>query len=98
MGQVVFSEGATADSLLFLAEGQLKVSIFSPDGSELLLSMVFPGETIGELGMLSATPRSATVTAIRRSRALTLSRSVVMELIEERPSVGVAMLRQLVPT
>src|SRR5580700_2664844 len=53
------------------------------------LSRVLPGEIIGELGILSNVPRSATVTALQRSTALTLSRSVVMELIEKRPAVAV---------
>jgi CRP-like cAMP-binding protein len=94
-GQVVYCEGESADSMLILTAGQLKVSSYSSDGVELLLSMVFPGETVGELGMLSHAPRSATVTATVASETMTLSRAVVMELMHERPAVAVAMLEHL---
>lgn len=94
-GQIVYFEGQTADSMLALVEGGLKVSTFSSDGNELLITTVTPGEIIGELGVLSTEPRSATVTATATSRALVLTRAVVMELIEERPAMAVAMLCRL---
>ncbi len=94
-GQIVFFEGQTADSMLALVEGHLKVSTFSADGNELVIATVTPGNIIGELGVLSTEPRSATVTATMMSRALILTRDVVMELIEQRPALAVAMLRCL---
>jgi CRP-like cAMP-binding protein len=94
-GQIVYFEGQVADSMLALVAGHLKVSTFSSEGSELLIATVTPGEIIGELGVLSTDPRSATVTATTPSRALVLSRAVVMELIEERPAMAVAMLCRL---
>ena len=81
--------------MLILGTGCLKISSFSSEGDELVFSRVLPGEIIGELGILSNVPRSATVTALQRSSALTLSRSVVMELIEKRPAVAVAMLQHM---
>lgn len=94
-GQIVYVEGEPSNSMLVLATGHLKVSTFSSDGNELVLSAVHPGGTIGELGVLSNEPRSATVTATVASRALVLSRSVVMDLIEQRPALAVAMLQRL---
>jgi CRP/FNR family transcriptional regulator, cyclic AMP receptor protein len=93
--QVVYVEGAPADSMLILASGELKVSSFAADGTELILTSVIPGETIGELGMLSSLPRSATVTATRPSTGMMLSRLVVVSLIEQRPAVALAMLQNL---
>ncbi len=94
-GQIVYFEGQIADTMLALVEGHLKVSTYSPDGNELLIATVAPGGIIGELGVLSTEPRSATVTATVTSRALILSRAVVMELIEQRPAMAVALLRRL---
>jgi CRP/FNR family transcriptional regulator, cyclic AMP receptor protein len=81
--------------MLVLGSGELKVSSFAADGTELILASVVPGETIGELGMLSSMPRSATVTATRPSTAMMLSRLVVVSLIEQRPAVALAMLQNL---
>jgi CRP/FNR family cyclic AMP-dependent transcriptional regulator len=94
-GQIVYFEGQVADSMLVLTAGHLKVSTFSADGNELVIATIAPGETIGELGVLSTEPRSATVTSTAASRALVLSRSVVMELIERQPALAVAMLQRL---
>jgi len=91
----VYVEGAAADSMLVLTSGQLKVSNYSSNGTELILASVTPGETVGELGMLSSLPRSATVTATQTSSAMMLSRSVVVQLIEQRPAVALAMLQNL---
>jgi CRP/FNR family transcriptional regulator, cyclic AMP receptor protein len=93
--QVVYVAGGPADSMLVLTSGELKVSNYSADGAELILASVLPGETIGELGMLSDLARSATVIAMKPSAAMMLSRAVVMELIEQRPAVAVAMLQHL---
>jgi CRP-like cAMP-binding protein len=93
--QVVYVAGGAADSMLVLTSGALKVSNYSADGAELILATVMPGETIGELGMLSDLARSATVIATKPSAAMVLSRVVVMQLIEERPAVAMAMLRHL---
>jgi CRP-like cAMP-binding protein len=93
--QVVYVAGGPADSMLVLTSGELKVSNYSAEGAELILALVLPGETIGELGMLSNLARSATVIATRPSAAMMLSRAVVMQLIEERPAVAVAMLQHL---
>jgi CRP-like cAMP-binding protein len=93
--QVVYVAGGPADSMLVLASGELKVSSYSADGAELILASVMPGESIGELGMLSDLARSATVIATRPSAAMMLSRAVVMQLIEERPAVAMAMLQHL---
>jgi CRP-like cAMP-binding protein len=93
--QVVYVEGDAADSMLVLASGEMKVSNYSSDGTELILTSIAPGETIGELGMLSGLPRSATVTATHPSSAMILSRAVVVHLIEQRPAVALAMLQNL---
>ncbi len=94
-GQVVYLEGEPAESMFSLRSGQLKVSTFSPEGNELLLAIVRPGQIIGELGVLSTATRSATVTATMASNGWALSRSVVMDFLEQRPAMAVAMLQQL---
>jgi len=93
--QVVYVAGDPGDSMLVLTSGELKVCHFSADGGELILASIMPGEPIGELGMLSYLPRSATVIATRPSAGMMLPRVVVMQLIEERPAVAVAMLQYL---
>ncbi len=94
-GQVLFCEGAFSDSVLVLVSGRMKVVKYSNDGAEFILSTVAPGETIGELGVLSSGPRSATVLATEESVVLTLAGSVIIDLISERPALAIALLQRL---
>jgi len=94
-GQVLFCEGDFSDSVLVLVSGRMKVVKYSNDGAEFILSTVVPGETIGELGVLSSGPRSATVQATEESVVLTLAGSVIIDLISERPALAIALLQRL---
>jgi CRP/FNR family cyclic AMP-dependent transcriptional regulator len=94
-GQILFCEGDSSDTVLVLVSGGMKVLKYSKDGSEFILSMVTPGETIGELGVLSRGPRSATVQATQASVVLSLAGSAILELISQRPVLAIALLRRL---
>ncbi len=94
-GQILFSEGDPSNSVLVLVSGHLKVLTYSQDGSEFIVNTVLPGETIGEVGVLSNGPRSATVQATEASIVLALSGSVIIDLISERPVLAIALLQRL---
>ncbi len=94
-GQVVICEGDASDSVLVLLSGQMKVVTYSQEGDEFILNTVAPGDTIGEIGVLSGGPRTATVQATAPSIVLTLSRSSIVQIIEERPALAVALLQRL---
>jgi CRP/FNR family transcriptional regulator, cyclic AMP receptor protein len=94
-GQVVLCEGTPSDSVLLLLTGRLKVVTYSEEGDEFIISTVLPGETIGEMGVLSGRPRSATVEATVPSTLLVLPGSVIAHMIEKRPVFAIAMLERL---
>ncbi len=94
-GQILFFEGDPSDSVLILVSGRLKVLAYSRDGSEFIVNTVMPGETVGEIGVLSGGPRSATVQATATSTVLALPGSVIIDLISERPVLAIALLKRL---
>jgi CRP/FNR family transcriptional regulator, cyclic AMP receptor protein len=89
--QILFLEGDPSDSVLVLISGRLKVLRYSEDGDEFILNTVVPGDTIGEVGVFSKGPRSATVQATEPSVVLNLAGSVIIELVSERPALAVAL-------
>lgn len=95
-GQVVFSEGDPSDSLLVVASGRLKVLTTADDGRDHVLNIAGPGETLGELNIVDAGPRSASVEALEQSEALILDRAAVWELLRERPAAAEQLIRALV--
>jgi len=58
-GQVVFTRGDPGDTLIVVVSGQVKVVVRAADGSELTLTIVAVGGTIGELSIADGGPRSA---------------------------------------
>jgi CRP-like cAMP-binding protein len=94
-GQILFLEGDASDSVLVLVSGHMKVVTYSTDGDELTLNTVLPGDTIGEIGVLSGSPRSATVQATQASVVLSLPGTVLVDLISKRPVLALALLGRL---
>lgn len=94
-GQVVFTQGDPAETLLVVAEGRLKVLATADDGRDHVLNIVEAGGTLGELTVADPGPRSASVEALDPSVVLVLARAAVVELVRERPVVAEQLLRAL---
>jgi NTE family protein len=86
-GEVLFEEGDPADALYMLVSGALGVSVQGSHGEQRRIAHISPPETIGEMALISNTPRSATVTALRDSVLLKLTRSAFERLAGRWPSV-----------
>lgn len=94
-GQVVFFEGDPSDAVLVVAAGRLKVVSTSPDGDQLLLQVVDPGESVGEVGVLDGEPRSATVEAIEDAAVVVVPAEALWACIERSPTAARGLLRSL---
>jgi CRP-like cAMP-binding protein len=81
-GQVLFNEGEPSEHLFFVRSGRLRVYVASPRGEELVLSVVGPGESIGELSILDRQPRSATVDALEDVELIALPAHEARALLE----------------
>lgn len=87
-GETLFEAGDPGDSLYFLEAGRLEVRL--PDGS---LRDVYPGTSIGELALLTAAPRSASVVARRDSVLRQLRRDDFGPIMDSQPTVAGALAR-----
>ncbi|MFI7424158.1 Crp/Fnr family transcriptional regulator [Nonomuraea sp. NPDC049684] len=63
-GTTVITEGDTADWVLVLTEGRVKVSSHTSSGTEVVLAVRGPGALLGDMSAVDGSPRSATVTAL----------------------------------
>lgn len=88
-GEWLFRQGDTGDALYFLVRGRLQVWIEPDDagGQPRLVGDVVPGESVGEVGLLSGEPRSAGIQAIRDSVLIRLDRSNFESLGERHPAL-----------
>lgn len=58
-GDTVFLMGSLHDSMMAIINGEVKISMASPDGKEVVLAILRAGEVFGEIAMLDGKPRSA---------------------------------------
>jgi CRP/FNR family cyclic AMP-dependent transcriptional regulator len=75
------------DSFFVIRSGKVKVSVTGPDGREIILSLLGPGEFFGELSLLDGNPRSADVTTIERTELLAIRRTDFVRVIEDHPVI-----------
>jgi CRP-like cAMP-binding protein len=62
-GQTVIEHGSRSADVFVLAEGQLRVLLFSVDGREVSIRTLRPGGMFGELAAIDGEPRSTTIVA-----------------------------------
>lgn len=76
-GDVLIPEGAIGQSFFVIARGEVRVTKARPDGTELVLTTLHEGAIFGEMAMVSAAPRSATVTAVTDTDLLEFDREAL---------------------
>lgn len=91
-GAVIFSEGDPGTPLYLIEEGEIKLTILSPGGKEIILALLGPGGFFGELAVLDGGTRAATAAAKTACRLLVLERSDLLKFIERHPRAAVGML------
>ena len=96
-GRVLFRAGATNTEIMALVlEGEAVVENFDAGaGDGIVLNVLQAGDVIGEMGIISNTPRSATVTASCRMMVATLDQKAFAQLIRQRPDVACGFLSSI---
>lgn len=94
-GEILFHEGAPADTLYFLTEGRVKVLRGTTGGQEVILRVIGPGEVFGGSGGWGDTTYPASAVAIEAAIALRLAASDFAALVGTYPDLGLALIREL---
>lgn len=95
-GDVVFEQGDPQDGMYILINGRLGVRTHDAKGKARVVSEVESGETVGEYGLLTGEPRTATVYAIRESNLVKIEPPAFDRLVKEYPQVMAAVARIIV--
>jgi CRP/FNR family transcriptional regulator, cyclic AMP receptor protein len=84
-GETVFHMGSPGSSMMAVVSGQVRISISSPEGKELLLAVLHSGEVFGEIALLDGKERSADAKAMTACTLAVLERRDVMVFLERHP-------------
>ncbi len=94
-GETVFSHGDPGSALYFICSGEVKISVRSPTGSEIILALLGPGDAFGELALLDGLARSASAMATEDSDLLVLFREDFLGLLAAEPAPAKFILQSL---
>ncbi len=86
VNQIVFSQGDLADSVFYIQDGKVKVTVISEQGKEAVVAIQGPDEFCGE-GCLAGQPRRmATATAITECEIMRLEKQAIVRALHDEPA------------
>jgi CRP-like cAMP-binding protein len=86
-GEEIFRQGDEGDRLFIVKTGVLEILATPADGAEQLpVAYLGTGEVLGELALLTGSPRSATARSPEHAELFTLEKPVFLDLMETLPA------------
>lgn len=95
-GHTIFCRGDPGDRAFIIVDGAIDLIIDSPDGRELILTRLGPGEHFGEMALLDDLLRSATARTAAPTEVVVVLRSTFFEVLDRRPEISRHIIRVLV--
>ena len=89
-GRVLCRQGEVANACYVVVEGEADVKV----GDE-IVGRVGPGESVGEMGLIDARPRSAAVVARSRMRLYVIDSRRFDGLLRNAPNITRSLLKEL---
>ena len=77
-----------AEAIYIIIEGSVKIHLFTPDGTEVILAVLGPGEIVGEMSFADSLGRSANVTTLEESAFLWMDRRTFRSGAESSTVLG----------
>ncbi len=93
-GEVLFIEGSLGQEAFVIETGQVEIYKTS-NGQEVQLAVLQPGEVIGEMAIIEATPRNASCRALNECRLFVISYDHLDHLLNTNPGVARTMLHTI---
>jgi CRP/FNR family cyclic AMP-dependent transcriptional regulator len=91
--EVICHQGDLPGAVILVVEGYLKRSTPLPDGNEVLLGIVGPGECAGEMAALLEQPHDANLAALSRCLLLTIDARQFRQAFDREPEGLHAIMR-----
>lgn len=94
-GDAVFEQGQPAESFFVLLHGRLRVTQVTPQGQQVVVRMVNPGDLFGIAKALSRTDYPGTATAVSESIALAWVMADWSDIVERYPIFAVNTMQTI---
>jgi CRP-like cAMP-binding protein len=91
-GAVIFAQGDEGDALFGVASGRVRISTMGPDGREVFLNIMEPGDAFGEIAVIDGLPRTAGAVALDAAVLVTIARQDFLAILRSEPDVAMHLL------
>lgn len=88
----IFLKGSPGTGLMAVISGRVKITAPSPEGKEVILNIINPGEIFGEVALLDGKERTADAVALTDCELLVLERRDFLPFLQSRPELCVQLL------
>jgi CRP/FNR family transcriptional regulator, cyclic AMP receptor protein len=85
---IIFTQGDTANTVLYIQQGRVKLSVLSHTGKEAVVGVLGPGDFIGEGALAGQPVRLATATAMTASRILVVAKRQMIRLLHQQHALS----------
>jgi CRP-like cAMP-binding protein len=93
--QTVFAQGDEADSVFYIQQGRVKLTVLSEQGKEAVVGILEAGQFFGEGCMNGHRLRLSTTTAMEDSVVTAVSKSALLEVIHREPAMSELFMAHL---
>ncbi|MCK7613643.1 Crp/Fnr family transcriptional regulator [Roseibium sediminicola] len=94
-GDKIFTMGEPGQSMMAIAEGTVRVTMFTPSDREVTLNDLQAGDVFGEIAMLDGQERSANVKALTNCTLVVLERRALLDVLQRNPILSVRLIELL---
>jgi CRP-like cAMP-binding protein len=93
--QMIVRKGDPGTGMMAVITGRVKISTVSPEGREIIIDFVNPGELFGEIALIDSRERTADVVALAATQLLVLERRDFLPFLERHPRTCIKLLSLL---
>jgi CRP/FNR family cyclic AMP-dependent transcriptional regulator len=86
--EVIFSQGDASDSVLYIQEGAVKLSVRSHGGKEAIVAMLGPGDFFGERALAGHPVRLEVATAMTATTLLMVPKHQMIRLLHDQHALS----------
>jgi len=91
----VFAQGDPADAVFYIQEGQVKLTVVSPQGKEAVIALLSGGDFFGEGCLAGQATRAAGATALSNCSLMRVAKEALIKALREQPAFSEIFLMHL---
>ncbi|WP_270374298.1 Crp/Fnr family transcriptional regulator [Marinicauda sp. Alg238-R41] len=94
-GDALFQQGDDATTHYIVASGRLRLDQATPDGKNVVLRFMGPGDLVGSVAVMRGIPYPATPIAVDETRVLSWTQARMMDLMQAHPALAMKAINMM---